>query len=184
MKKFLLQSVTTWRWQFHCRMSCQAKRPEVSISAGFVLPLRRQSVWPCMPYYKRKKNKHFFCPAVLVAVLQLCAPAWIWEMSDITQASWVLLHTTSAAEPIHPHSITSEDDSAEVRVLDGSLSNSILPASWIPPPPQPRLPAALPACLEPVSNYLDLCLPAFLTSHSARLSLIFCTILAPCLHLS
>lgn len=64
-----------------------------------------------------------------------------------------------------------------------ALSNSILHLAF-KPPPQSRLPAALPACLEPVSNYLDLCLPAFLTSHSARLALIFCTILAPCRHLS
>lgn len=59
----------------------------------------------------------------------------------------VLLHATSDAGPIHPRIVTSKDDSAEVRVLDGSLK--LQPACILH---RSGLPAAIPDCLEHVSG--------------------------------
>lgn len=135
-------------------------------------------------HQREKKISIFFLPSC-----PCCCPSAASSSMDLRDVR----HSTGFLSPAahdkcyraHPptHSITSEDDSAEVRVLDGSLK--LYPAFTHPSsrPLQSRLPAALPACLEHISGYLDLCLAAFLTSHSARLSLIFCTILAPCLHL-
>lgn len=120
------------------------------------------------------KNKHIFLPSCPCG-----CPSAVSSSMDQRDVG----HNTGAQSPTHTVSLLKM---TQQRSGCWAAPLQLHPACIHPPslPPQPRIHPALPACLEHVSNYLDLCLPAIFTAHSASLSLISCTTLAPCLHLS
>ena len=125
-----------------------------------------------MPHDKQgEKISIFFLPSC-----PCCCPSAVSSSMDQRDVG----HNTGAQSPTHTVSLLKM---TQQRSECWTAPLQLHPAC-IRPPTQPRIHAALPACLEHVSNYLDLCLPAIFTAHSASLSLISCTTLAPCLHLS
>lgn len=148
----------TWCWPFR-----YAERPEVSTSAVCVLPSGGGGV--CDHAFltaSKRQISSFFLSNVLEAILLLWTPTWIWEIPDTGCPS---LH---AAPP--PTQLL--EKMTQQRSV-GWLSR-LRPASVLHP-----LLAALPDSLEHVCNCLAACV---FSSHPACHSLVFCSILALCLH--
>lgn len=132
LTEFLLPSAETCR----CHRGADGQKVLRSApQAGSAPSLRRQGAWPCMPRHQPKTNKHIFLPSC-----------------PCSRPSYETPHRRPRS--CRPRRITSEDESAEVGVLDGSLHPA--PASHSIPIQASRCP--VPACSGHISNYLDLCL--------------------------
>lgn len=86
LKKFLPQSekaVMTWCWQFHWELSGKKTWGQ---HLSRLCPPSKEAECVTMHAILQAEEKYafFFCLAVLVAVLQLWAAAWLWEALDVT----------------------------------------------------------------------------------------------------
>lgn len=120
LTEFLLPSAETCR----CHRGADGQKVLRSApQAGSAPSLRRQGAWPCMPRHQPKTNKHIFLPS---------CPC---SRPSARQLQYETPHRRPRS--CRPRRITSEDESAEVGVLDGSILR------LLPTPSPSRRPAAL-----------------------------------------